>query len=94
MSKPVRSGKDMAVSIDTIKYFLGKMEKRYSFKEKSDSQQENPISTKPSVNKVMEIIIKGENDLSTHDPIGNATDKGGLMELFDQFSSLKPSMSD
>ena len=36
-SQPIRSGKDILVSIDTIKCFLGKIGERDSFKKKPDS---------------------------------------------------------
>ena len=36
----------------------------------------------------METIMADENAPSIQDPIGNATDEDGLMELFDQFSNL------
>ena len=36
----------------------------------------------------METVMAGENDPSTQGPIGNITDEGGLIELFDHFSSL------
>ena len=35
-----------------------------------------------------------ENKPSSQDPIGNATNKDSLMELFNQFSSLMSPMSD
>ena len=54
----------------------------------------DPISSEPSVNKVMETIITGKNDSSTQVSIGNVTDEDGLMELFDQFSGLMSPMSD
>ena len=73
--------------------FLEKIGEIYSFK-KSHSQHENTISIEPSVNKVMETIMVGEYDPSTKDPLDNVTDKDGLMELFDQFSSLMSTMSD
>ena len=44
----------MLVGIDTIKCFLGKMGERYSFKMKPDSQEGEKISSKLTVNKVME----------------------------------------
>ena len=31
-SQPIRSGKDISVSIDTIKWFLGKIGEKHSFK--------------------------------------------------------------
>ena len=93
-SQPDRSGKDMLVSIDTIKCFLDKIGERYSFNKKPDSQVEKKMSPGPSVNEVMETIMKDENEPSTQDQFGNATDEDGLMELFDQISSLMSLMSD
>ena len=43
-SQPIRSSKDILVSTDTIKHFLGKIEERYSFRRKPESQQENKTS--------------------------------------------------
>ena len=40
-SQPIRSSKDMSVSPDTIKCFLSKIEERYSFKKKMESQHED-----------------------------------------------------
>ena len=57
----------MSVSIDTIKHFLGKIRVRYNFKRKPDSQVEQKISTKSSVNEVMETIMVDENEPSTWD---------------------------
>ena len=67
---------------------MGKIGEKYSFKKKLDSQHEKKISTEPSVNEVMEAVIAGENDPSTHNPTGNATYEDDLMELLGQFSSL------
>ena len=44
-SQPIRSSKDMLLSINTIKCFLGKIGDRYSFKKKLDNQVEKTIST-------------------------------------------------
>ena len=68
---------------------LGKLGDRYSFKKKSDIQQENPIS---AINNVVETIMADENGPFAQDPIGNATDEDSLMELFDQFASMTSSM--
>ena len=73
---------------------LGKIGQRYSFKKKLDNQHDKTISRKPSVNEVMETIMAGENDPSTQDPIGHVADEDGLMEPFDQFSSLTSLVSD
>ena len=43
-SQPIQTGNDMSVSTDTIKWFLGKISERYSFKKKSDSQHEKTNS--------------------------------------------------
>ena len=51
-------------------------------------------SKEPYVNKLMEILMAYKNEPSTQYPIGNATDEDGLMELYDQFSGLKSSLSD
>ena len=48
-SKPIKSSKDMLVSIDTTKCFWEKYE-RYSFKEKMKSQHEDTVSSDSSVN--------------------------------------------
>ena len=79
----------MLVSIDTIKcIFFGKFGERYSFKKKLESQHESTTSSDISVNDVMEAVIAHEVDALTKDPVCNATDEDGLMELFDQFSRL------
>ena len=85
----IRSGKDMLVSSDTTQWFLAKIGERYSFKKKSDSQHENPISTEWSVNEVMEIVLGGKNVPSTRTHL-----EDGLMELFDQLPGLASPMSD
>ena len=88
VSQPIRSSKDMLVSIDTInKCFLGKIGERYSFK-KPESQHDNTSSSESSMNEVMEAAMAHEDDASTKDPVHNVTDEEGLMELFDQFSRL------
>ena len=53
-SQPMRSSKDMSLSIDTIKYLLGKIGEQYSFKKELESQHENTTSSESSVNEVME----------------------------------------
>ena len=65
MLQLIRSGKDMSVSIDTIKCFFGIIGEMYSFKKKPDSQREMKISTEPFVNKVMETIMADDNEPST-----------------------------
>ena len=77
-----------------MKCILGKLGQNYSFKKKSDSQHENPVSTGPSINEVMETTVVSENDPATKSPAGNVVDEDGLMELFDQFSILTSPMLD
>ena len=84
----------MSVCFDIIKYFLDKIEESYSFKKKSDSQQEKTTSSESPVNKVMETIMAGENDPSTQNPVGNVTDEDGLMDLFNLFPGLMSPMPD
>ena len=84
----------MSVSIDTNECFWGKIGERYSFKEKLDSQHENPILAELSVNEVMETIMAGKNDPSTWDPTGNVTDKDNLRDCSRLFSSLMSTVSD
>ena len=72
----------MLVSIDIIKCFIEKIGERYGFKKKSECKIERKILTEPSVNKVMETIMAGENDPSTQYPISHVTDEDGAIELF------------
>ena len=60
MSKPIRSSKDMSVSIDTIKCSFCKIAQRYRFKKKSESQHEDKTSSTSSVNEVMEAVMACE----------------------------------
>ena len=85
--QPVRSGKDMLVSFDTIKCFAGKIGEKNSFKKKPDGKIEKKILTEPSVNKILETIMADENESSTQDQINNVTDEDNLMELLNQFFS-------
>ena len=81
-SEPIRSGKDMLLSIDTIKFFFSKIGERYSIKRKLGSQVKNNISTESSVNEVMETITAVECTIyprSTWQSIRN---------YFDQFCGL------
>ena len=64
-SQPIISSKDILVSNDTIKPFLGHIGERYSFKKKSKNQHEKTTSSESSVNKVMETMTASENDPST-----------------------------
>ena len=93
-SVTIQSSKGTSVSIDTIKWFLGKIGERYRFKKNPESHHENTTSSESSVNKVMEAMMAGDNDPSTQDPVWNVTDEDGLLELFDQFSGLMLLMSD
>ena len=79
----------MLVSIDTLKCFLGKIGEKYSFRKKSESQHEKSTSSESSVNEVM---MAGENNLSTWDPASIVTDGDGLMELFNQLSGFMSPM--
>ena len=69
VSQLIRSIKDMLVSIDAIKHFLGKIGDRYSFKKKLESQHENTTLSDSSVNEVMKAVMTCEDDPSTQDPV-------------------------
>ena len=55
--QPIRSGKDMLVSIDTIKHFLGKLREKYNFKKKPETQHDCTPSTEESVNEVVQAVM-------------------------------------
>ena len=93
-SQPIRSSKDMLVSIDTIKHFLSKIGEMFSFKKKQESQHENAASSESSVSEVMEAVMTNENDPSSQDAVCNVIDEHELKELFDQFSGLMSPMLD
>ena len=88
----MRSADNMIFSIYTIKHFIGKIGEKYSFKKKSN-HQENPKLLETTVNKVMESIITNENHSASEEPISDATDEDDLMKLFNQLSVLMLSMS-
>ena len=94
MSQPIRSSKDISVSIDTMQCFLAKIGERYSFMQKPESQQESTTSAETSVNEVMEAVVVDEDNPLTQDLVCSITDEDGLMELFDQFSGLMSPVSD
>ena len=57
VSQPIRSSKDMFVSIDIIKCILGKTGERYSFKKKLENHHDNITLSESSVNEVMEVVM-------------------------------------
>ena len=52
-SQPIRSCKDMLVSIKTIKDFLGKLGEKYSLQRQPEVQHDSAPLSEESVNEVM-----------------------------------------
>ena len=73
---------------------LVKIEEKYSFKKKLESQHEKTTSSESSVNEIIKTMLAGENDPSTQDPASNVTDETALIELFNQFTQLMLPVSD
>ena len=86
VSQPIRSGKDVSVSIDTIKNFLGKLGERDSLQKKLETQHDSAPSSEESANEVMQSVMTLENDPLTQDLSHSVAGEPDLMELFDQFS--------
>ena len=61
-SHPVKSSKDMLVSIDTIKHFLSKLGEQYSFQKKPETQHDSASSSEESVNEVVQAVMAWKND--------------------------------
>ena len=85
ISQQIRLGESMSVSIDTIKYFKGKIGEKYSFK-KILNNQENPKSPEQTIDEVMETIVTNKNYPASEELINDVTDIDNLMKLFDLFS--------
>ena len=94
MSQPIRSSKDILVSIDTIKHSLGKRGERYSFKKKSESKQESTTSSEASVDEVMEAVMACEDEYLTQEPVHSTTDEDGWIKLFYKVSRFMFPMLD
>ena len=62
MSQPIRSGKDMSVSIDAIQLFLGKLGETYSLQKKLETQHDREPSSEEPVNEVMQAVMTWQND--------------------------------
>ena len=72
----------MLVSIDTIKCFWADYERGTASRRNWKAKVGMKFSTKPYVK------LADENEPSTQNPLDDAIDEDGLMELFDQFTGL------
>ena len=57
VSQPIRSGKDILVSIHTIKHFLGKLREKFSLQKKLETQHDSAPSSGKSVNEVVQAVM-------------------------------------